>query len=134
MDKAPFKKRAIIICGDEAKGLSLAIQIAAADGPYSQIAMDEFQDHWGLEALVHECPTTLIVQGPFSHVLSHKFTLDRLKSLISSETVKVNRLAKPRVDVKTPNLIFVSGHVDPFPSIDQSDRRFMVVHIDKTPA
>jgi hypothetical protein len=105
------------------KAQMLVRTLARANGPYTEIDLDEALDLF--QPWMHESIKTVVVYG---------FTDDQkwrhhLKSMISSPQMQVNRLMKPVMTMNTPNFIFCTGDVDAL-AMCEMERRFNVVKVD----
>lgn len=103
MSAADTNQRALIICGPALSGkTTLARQLASARGPFREIHSrtldDKFTD-WLLPAV----PTFIVKDLPES-----KWALEKLKTLVSNESFRVDRMGLPCVEIKTPAFILVT--------------------------
>lgn len=91
-----------------------------AEKPFVSILADELADRfqpWGQNT------RTVIVEG----LPTYRSAIERLKTWISSDSMKLNRILKEPVEMRTPNFIICaqSGTID----FLEEDRRFRVVHL-----
>jgi len=117
---------ALVLAGPQGSGrTSAAIEAAKPMGTYKVCDFARLCTPFGLSDAMREKPRTLIVDNVPASVGGH---MDRLKGLITSKTMMVDRKMQEPEQVKTPNFIFITGAANPL-SLDGNDRRFMVVNM-----
>jgi energy-coupling factor transporter ATP-binding protein EcfA2 len=114
---------ATVIVGPQGCGKTeLARELAEAYGPFAEIEVRELDDkfqHWMRRGL-----KTVVVEG----FPTHKGTLDRLKTWITSPEMSVNRKGQSLVAMPTPNFVFTTGDADVLTRLAGA-RRFNVVDL-----
>lgn len=119
-------RTAVIIHGDEGSGKSLVCEcIGQIYAPYSAlVGQDELEDKFNDW---RSCKQWVVGDEVSSRAeLVHN--KNRLKSLITSETVQINPKGLPRREEKNHiNVVFLSNEITPL-ALDNSDRRYFVAY------
>ena len=116
---------ATIIKGKQGCGkTTLAVETAERHGTFKSISFTEFVHPFSLGDALADEPDTLIVE---EFVLNSR-DLEKLKSIIVCDRVRINQKYKEPREVSTPNFIFCTGQKEPF-NLKTASRRFKVVEI-----
>lgn len=115
----------VVRAHDKKRALEAALAIAAQAGKHVVCEPHVLlEDHFGLGGLLHGAPETIVVEG----FPTRPRALRRLKLLVTSKEVQVDRKGLWPTVERMPNIIFATGAVDCL-KIDQADRRFVVVEV-----
>lgn len=122
-DLSVQEKRALVLIGPPGSGKTTkARELASARGAYCEIEGPQldspFQD-W-----LDEKAKTVIVDGFPNGAEARR----KLKALITSDRIQVNRKMQKPFDRPTPNFIFCTSEWNPL-CLSESDRRFRIVHL-----
>lgn len=116
---------ALVITGPQGCGkTSLARKIAENYGRFVEVDSHCLETPRGLNDLLASEPSTVICDG-FPKSTDAQ---TGLKALITSGTVKADRMYDSSKTVKAPNFIFCTDDADLFP-LGAADRRFRVVQL-----
>lgn len=116
---------ALVLIGAQGCGkTTLARKIAEAHGSYREIDAAQLDSKFGLGAALDSEPNTLIVEGfPGVHE-----TMERVKDMLTNDTVFADRKGASPKQVKAPNFIFCTGHSDAL-NLVPADRRFCIMRL-----
>lgn len=120
--------QALVITGPQGCGKTqLARKIAEQHGSFVEVEAAQLDDHHGISEALANKPATLIVDG----LPTQNAVIEKIKAMITSGSVRVNRKHQVAEIVETPNFIFCSGEANPF-LLAGVDRRFQVVRLAST--
>ena len=129
MEHQLTRGQALVIIGPQGSGkTTLAREIAAKHGSkVLEVCAHDLAGRFGIDNLLANNPDVIICE---------EFPIDaaaraKLKDLITSDTVTVNRKYQPPIKVRSPHLIFCSSGAE---FLTEHDRRYRVVSVDRRPA
>lgn len=99
-----MNKNATIISGPQGSGKTMrARAIASAIGRFREISWSQLSERFGLADLV-DIDAVIIDEVPADEI-----AMRRVKSLITSDTLRVNRKHAEPLYIPTPHFIFLTG-------------------------